>query len=323
MLKFTASNTFLSGVPVASPPSRLLPNQKLALLIGSLTPSDLNLGSIVSVNDTINTRKTRLRRPLDLTFIDLDLDEKQDTIIAQYGNMTGQLTASLGSGQSVVLTPTPGAIKLVATDLNGDGHEDLVALYAQGDERIVVHFAGADYHRAHLLYRFPPSYGSADLKVVDIDDDGDLDFVHIAGDNFDYQPIPKPYHGIRILQNDGNLNFSEAWFQHLDGAYGVEAADFDGDGDQDLAAIAYFVPPANRSTNSFAFFAQSGKLRFKEYGFQKSSKHHYISMSSGDVDGDGDLDVLLANYGTYLPDSESRTQSKKVTPYVWLENLTR
>jgi len=37
-----------------------------------------------------------------------------------------------------VLDPSPGAIGRRYTDLTGDGHPDIVALFAQGDERIVL-----------------------------------------------------------------------------------------------------------------------------------------------------------------------------------------
>ena len=308
--------------PFHSPPSAIYPRSNQALIIGSLVPSDGFMGRLVGLDsDTVSSQSERLQRPLDMLQIDLNLDGQVDTIVAEYGNMTGRLRLLSGKLEEV-LVPTPGAIKLLAADLNLDGHDDLVTLFAQGDERITVTYAGMPPLRTEVLYRFPATYGSADLAAADMDGDGDLDLIHVAGDNFDYQPIGKPYHGVRVLRNDGAAGFTESWFQAMDGAYGVEVFDFDGDGDQDIAAVAYFVPPALRSTNSFAYFQQDSPGNYRAYGFHKPIDHHYICMTRADVDADGDEDLLLGNYGVYLPDGERRFGSRKLEPFVWLENKT-
>ena len=311
--------------PFHSPPSAVYPASKQALIIGSLVPSDGFLGRLVGIqSDSVSGQIDGLQRPLSLAQLDLNLDGRVDTVVAEYGNMTGRLRMICGEIDQV-LVPTPGAIKLLVADLNADGRDDLVTLFAQGDERITVTYADSGSLRTEVLYRFPSTYGSADLAVADMDGDGDLDLVHVAGDNFDYQPISKPYHGVRLLRNDGAAGFTESWFQAMDGAYAVEVHDFDGDGDQDMAAIAYFVPPALRSTNSFAYFQQDAPNEFRAFGFHKPADHHYICMSRADVDGDGDEDLLLGNYGVYLPDGERRFGERKLEPFVWLENrlLTR
>lgn len=46
----------------------------------------------------------------------------------------------------------------------------------------------------------------------DFNGDGKLDIVYVNGDNFDYSRVLKPYHGIRILENDGKNNFHERYF---------------------------------------------------------------------------------------------------------------
>ncbi|OAV45323.1 VCBS repeat-containing protein [Lewinella sp. 4G2] len=266
------------------------------LMMGSLVPSDVPSGTLSGQS----SREDSLRRPLAYATLDLNLDGVIDTAIAEYGNRLGALSL-LTAGEKLTLSPTPGAIRLRVADLNQDGHDDLVALFAQGDERIEVYYAGDGFRRAKRLVRFPPSYGSSDLEIIDVDGDGDLDFIHTAGDNYDYRPIPKPYHGVRIFSNEAGA-FTETYFYHLHGAYGVEAADFDQDGDVDLAAIAYFVPPLNRAIKGFVYLEQTKDLIFRASGFEKPVDQHFIVMDKGDVDGDGDLDLVIGNFAAYLPD---------------------
>ncbi|MFK8163734.1 MAG: FG-GAP repeat domain-containing protein [Lewinella sp.] len=321
---YSFDHQHLRSAPTISPPVAYNDQLQSILEIGSLVPSDLPLGRLRSIADStgIQTLRDSLRRPLDVIVIDLDLDGQSETIVAEYGNMTGRLRAYPAQGPPYNLTETPGAIRLRASDLNNDGKEDLIVLFAQGDERIDVFFASKDGAKRQNLLRFPPSYGSSDLELADYDGDGDSDLIYTNGDNYDYQPIPKPYHGIRVFENNGRNEFSEAWFYPMDGAYGVEADDFDGDGDIDLAAIAYFIPPVKRSIYSFVYLEQQSKKKFQPFGFEKSSGQHFICMTKADTDQDGDQDLLIGNFSNYLPDGGASGYGKKgVSPlYLWLEN---
>ena len=309
---------------LSSPPTALLTNRFAVLQIGSLEPYDAPAGTLLrdtKSGDTLSTDS--LLRPLDLVSIDLDLDGQSETVIAEYGNHHGRLGSYAKQGQLTVLSPTAGALRLKKADLDGDGNVDLLVLFAQGDERIEVYYARKGGPERRRLYRFPSTYGSSDMEVVDFDGDGDLDILTTNGDNFDYQPVAKPYHGIRLLENDGAANFTEAWFYPLDGAYGLEVDDFDGDGDQDIAAIAYFVPVAKRTLRSFVYLEQYDALRFHAFGFEKDPSHFYLCMAKGDTDGDGDQDLLLGNYGGYLPDGGRAVRSRNGAPspaYLHLEN---
>jgi hypothetical protein len=323
---YSPDHQYLSSLPTATPPVAYNDQRQSLLEIGSLVPSDLPLGSLRSLADTtLRILRDSLRRPLDVIYIDLNLDGKPETVVAEYGNMTGRLRAYPEKGDAYNLAETPGSIRLRSADLNEDGKDDLIVLFAQGDERIDVFYASESGPKRQNLVRFPPSYGSSDLELADYDGDGDLDLIYTNGDNYDYQPIPKPYHGIRIFENQGNNEFSEEWFYPLDGAYGVEADDFDGDGDIDLAAIAYFIPPAKRSIYSFVYLEQQSKGQFQPFGFEKSSGQHFICLTKADTDQDGDQDLLIGNFSSYLPDGgASGYGNTGASPvYLWLENLAK
>jgi hypothetical protein len=67
-----------------------------------------------------------------------------------------------------------------------------------------------------------------------------MDLLYTNGDNADYSNSLKRYHGIRLFQNDGNFKFRQVWFYPLYGATKAVARDFDGDGDLDVAGIAFY-----------------------------------------------------------------------------------
>ena len=79
------------------------------------------------------------------------------------------------------------------------------------------------------------------FSMHDFNGDGRLDIVYVNGDNFDYSRVLKPYHGVRILENDGRNTFRERYFFPLYGAARAEVADFDDDGDLDVLATSNFA----------------------------------------------------------------------------------
>lgn len=322
---FSLQHELVDIRPLPSPAAFYWPEKEAVLEMGSLLPTDIPLGRLTYVSDTTGEHPIMdsLLRAIEITSIDLDLDGQQETVLGEYGNMTGRLRAIAPDGNNTILSATPGAIRLRKGDLDKDGHEDLFVLFAQGDERVEVYLARPGKPERKRLARFPPSYGSSDMEVIDFDKDGDLDLLLTNGDNYDYQPVPKAYHGIRLLENDGNANFSESWFYHLDGAFGVEVDDFDGDGDNDIAAIAYFVEAAKRSLYSFVYLEQQEKLRFQPYGIRKPVSHFYICLTKGDPDLDGDQDLLLGNFSGYLPDGGTKLLEGDAPVYVFMENKTK
>lgn len=68
------------------------------------------------------------------------------------------------------------------------------------------------------------------FSLHDFDGDGHADILYANGDNFDFSRIRKPYHGVRILENDGRNGFEQRYFFPTSGAARAEAVDFDDDG---------------------------------------------------------------------------------------------
>lgn len=195
-----------------------------------------------------------------------------------------------------VLRPLPGAIRTQVFDANKDGRPDIMALMAQGDEGMFIFYnkGNGEFEEKQVL-RFSPSYGSNYFELADFNGDGFEDILATDGDNGDYPPILKPYHGIRIYLNDGQNNFKERKFLSMNGASKAMAKDFDGDGDLDIASISYFPDYNNNPEESFIYWENKSNYSFQAFSFKEAFAGRWLTMDAGDMDGDGDLDIVLGN----------------------------
>ncbi len=198
--------------------------------------------------------------------------------------------------QKKYLSQTTGALKSIEYDYNKDGLNDFMTLFADGNERIVLYInkGNLEFEEKTIL-RFPPIYGSSSFDIVDINKDGHFDIIYTAGDNADFTTILKPYHGVYIFKNQGDDTFKQSDFFHQNGAYKAMAKDFDLDGDIDIASISLFPDVDNRPKEGFIYLENTSK------GFiQKTMNINHFGrwsvMDAGDIDGDGDIDMLLGSH---------------------------
>lgn len=191
------------------------------------------------------------------------------------------------------LEPSPGSRKINIRDVNGDGLQDVLALLTQGDERINLYLNKGNFEfNTITLLRFPAVYGSSYFELNDFNKDGHFDILYTNGDNSDYSTILKPYQGVRIFLNNGQQQFSESWFYPMNGASMAMANDFDQDGDLDIAAIAFFPDFERSPENGFLYFENQNGT-FKSFTSPLSTSGRWLVMDAGDVDQDGDTDLIL------------------------------
>jgi len=304
--------------PIPSPVShlQLFGDTLGVLLMGKLEPHDAALGTLGLVsawrpgaNPAIAWRIDSLQRPVYASYADLNGDGIADVVVSEFGNLTGSLTwyerLRGGGSRRHLLTPQPGALTTIVGDFDGDGRPDILSLMAQGDEGISLFHGqpngGGDFSREVLL-RFPPSYGSTSMQLVDMNCDGYPDIVYTNGDAGDYPGPPKPYHGIRIFLNDGHWHFTEKYFFPMPGVMKAIARDFDGDGNVDIAAISFFTDDTRGAPLPFVFLKNTGGLHFTARTFAEASRGRWLVMDAGDIDGDGDDDIVLGSFAQ--PDAQ-------------------
>ena len=323
----------VDSTQLASAPVDLLADESgyKVLAIGTMNPSEKNDGQLFQISGSVTKVKPRqllekLRRPVQLAAADFNKDKLQDIVVCHFGNNIGALVLYLNMGNGtyrpVALKELPGALKAEITDLNQDGLPDIVALFAQGTEAVKVFYnrGGAHFEERNLI-QFPPIYGLSHFELADFNQDGFPDIVVSNGDNADYSPVIKPYHGVRVYLNDGKHNFKKAFFYAMPGAFKVVARDFDQDGDLDIAAISFFPDFERAPERSFVYLEQEDKLKFSPKTLPASQLGHWLTMDAGDVDGDGDEDIVLGSFtGTPAPAVFQNTWLQKGPGVVVLQN---
>jgi hypothetical protein len=80
------------------------------------------------------------------------------------------------------------------------------------------------------------------------------------------------------------------------GASKAIARDFDQDGDLDIAAISFFPDYQRQPLCGFVYLENKGNLQFEPSTFKEAAAGHWLTLESGDVDLDGDQDLLLGSF---------------------------
>jgi len=302
--------------------------------IGNFFPREETRGQLLMLEKTPeglrrSTVLNDLPRTTDVKFGDFNEDGREDFALCVYGNYIGRFSwfenKGIGRYEEHVLLDKPGALSCAVYDFNKDGHADLAVLVAQALESMFIFTGdGKGHFTQHLIFQKQPSWGHSGFELADFNKDGLMDLLVTNGDNADFSTSPtKPYHGIRIYLNRGNLRFEEAWFFHLNGAYKAIARDFDQDGDLDIAAISFFPDYDRSPRESFVYLENHGNLQFTASTFRECIAGRWLTMDSGDVDGDGDDDLVLGSLvkmPTPVPDFLKKTWDESGPSVMILKN---
>jgi len=245
-----------------------------------LAQNDVNQ-TVVRLNDgtgTMGAENVIVAANGDIVAADFNGDGKAD-----FASASGNVYISNGNGTFTTGFAFVGASNVAAADIDNDGDMDLVVV--GGTDKIYKNDGAGNFTDTGQ------TLGSANQEVefADFDGDGDLDMFIGGGGGTN-----------EIWANDGAGNFTLSSTISMTAAYGntgmqaydIEVADFNGDGHVD-------VWTTNRSGGNILLTNDgAGNLTFTNAGTFGPAHAGTVGpndregSSSGDLDGDGDIDVI-------------------------------
>ena len=237
---------------------------------------------------------------------DVNQDGLDDVFIGGASGQTAQLFLQQKGGTFSSLEDAPWKrhriledIDAVFFDADNDGDQDLYVVsggnaFAPGNSTYLdrLYINSGDGNFSFKKERLPEIFESgAVVKPIDFDQDGDVDL--FIGNRLKPWNYPEPVNSYLLENINGTFVIhqpSQQLFRDLGMVTDAVWSDYDSDGDADLFVVGEWMPLV-------CFENQAGNFIRKEDAEINRLKGWWYSIEKGDLDQDGDEDLVLGNLG--------------------------
>jgi hypothetical protein len=254
----------------------------------------LNIIRNTSVSQTLSfapkVSYNTLSAPLSVNTADIDGDGLLDIVVAPsganfisiYRNTSSLSTISFATKVDFATSPSPAytAIK----DLDGDGKLDIVVATDNSNSLNVFRNTSTIGNLA-LTGRTDFAYGRCtSVALDDLDGDGKNDIIMVL-------PVNNNVAILRNISSLGSLSFATKIDNFVGSPSTVVSGDIDGDSKKDIVAASY----GNSKVSVFRNTSTIGSISLaQKIDFNTGTEDWAVSLN--DMNGDGKVDILSANY---------------------------